>query len=254
MAKPNYNLPDFSNVDTALNNPMIDYLLGLPTQDLSQSPKLPTAAASKAVPSTGMSIGSVIGATGSALSSLVDLGITLSSKDKVAPNPFADYATATLNKLNQTESLAAKERDLQLSDLSVAQSTQQARNSQMARGISSYRGLSLATYLAGLGQQRKIEESYLGNMENIQNKEADVLLNRDRVVMGEQGIINQQIQQEKDAYRTNVAQSVANIGTTAENIGRNLNLEKRSEMAMRIAGNSGKYGTFTDYYDKLLGS
>ena len=191
-------------------------------------------------------LGNTVGAVSGAVGNLVNLGITLASKEKTQVNPFANYAHDTLAKLSEMSSGIGAMKDMQLADLALSKNTARQNNRESARGINEMRALDMGTFIAGLGETRKIEQNAQEKLLGIQGKQADVLMNRDLIVMQAQERTNDINQLNKDAYLSGLSSNVMDISNWGQKMGGQLNQTEADGIAMKLIG-QGKYGDFSEY-------
>lgn len=193
------------------------------------------------------------GAVGGALTSLTNLGIALTSKDKVPRSPFTTYATDALKKLDETKQFAGRVRSMQQQDLLLQEQGARRSARGSARGIGTFRAQELGIHIAGMGGRRAIDTDYYNRLEGIHGKEADVLLDRDRVRMGDEVRRQETIQKERDAYRSAISEAVSGVGTYAQQQAKMKNKERENKMKMDLGYFIGKYGPREDYKESIFG-
>jgi len=199
----------------------------------------------------GAAIGTIVGAAGSTLSSLVNLGVTLSSNDKEPSNPFAGYADRAMRKLDESKQFAGRNKDLQMQDLLLSENTARASNRNSARGINTMRALDLGSHIAGMGAERKINQDYNTTMQGIMGQEASTLLNADGVVMGAEERRNDRVQANKDNYRSNLSSNITDFGNMFQNMGKISNQQESDRIGASMIAKSGRYGTPAEYAELL---
>ena len=188
-------------------------------------------------------VGNLVGFASGVTSDLINLGVTLSSKENVKTSPFRGYATEALEKVGELDSMATRMKDLNKADLALSTSTQRAINRNTARGISSLRAMDLGTHIAGLGAQRDIEREYQGRLAENARLETSILLDRDKTTMAAQERTDLINQQNKDAYLSNLSQNITSFGATGQTFGRNINISEQNRINEKLAS-QGKYGTY----------
>ena len=193
-------------------------------------------------------MGNAVGAIGSTTASIVNLGITLASKEDETKNPFAGFATEALGKIGDIKSMAGRMKDLEMSDIALAEQGQRSRNRNMARGISDARGLDLGTHIAGLGARKDVVKDYTKNIMDADVAEMGLLIDKDKTIMGAEERRMERDQTNKDNYLSNLSSNIMDFGNISQQIGRNMNISKENEIGTKLAG-SGEYGTSDEYLD-----
>lgn len=197
-------------------------------------PEMGTDMASTDITGDISSIGSTVGAVGDMFGSLASLATTIINRSTDSPNKsfFEAYAQDALGTLNESKKYAKQTYDLGQKSNLLAEHTQRERNRNSARGVSSLRGLDMGTHIAGLQANERGIMNYSNQMMNILGRESNMLLDRDRVVMGARERADLRNRADKDAYYTNLSQNFADIGATTQNIGATMNQNQYNNQAI----------------------
>ena len=206
-------------------------------------------------PSGGMDTamaGSYISSIGQSAATTIDFISNVVDGPDKETNYFADYANRTLAKIDEIKRFAGVTRKMKLADTTMAEQGARAANRGTARGIGSLRALDLGIHIAGMGERRAIESEFATDVTKTLGMEADTLLNQDATRMGAETDRAEKEQMNKDTWKTNFSQSLMNIGSTAQNIGRNMNAGRSEEMGWDVTKSSSKYLTseqIDEYYE-----
>ncbi|MHA1197769.1 MAG: hypothetical protein ACTSQF_00230 [Candidatus Heimdallarchaeaceae archaeon] len=191
----------------------------------------------------GQTTGSMISSIGQSAATTIDFISNVVDGPDKETNYFADYANRTLAKINEIKTFAGVTRKMKLADTTMAERGARAANRGTARGIGSLRALDLGVHIAGMKERRAIEGEFATDVTKTLGMEADTLLNQDSVRMGAETDRAEKEQMNRDTWKTNFSQSLMNIGSTAQNIGRNMNTEKSEEIGWGIAKSSSKFAS-----------
>jgi hypothetical protein len=248
VANMDKSLDNYSNIpkhETAQLNSMKSKTIDINPFSDTPTLKMPTSTESE------MNLGDKIGIYSGLMSSLMNLGATIASKDtNKMENPFRDYAKRALDKYQEINSNIDAARTLAKEDKILAENTQREKNRLSSRGLNTNRALDLSTFIAGLGADRKIDSDYFNRIAGVQQQEAQTMLKQDEVVMGAEERTIDKEQANKDNFLSNLSSNITDLGIVGESIGKTLNTELENEIKANTAL-SGKYGTNDEYADQL---
>lgn len=176
-------------------------------------------------PLGNFSIGDLIGMGGQLYGAFGARKNTLDNRRGDTPNinPYKDYGKAGLNALSNARQGMEYNRDLSLQDLEASRNTMSARNRNSARGINTLRALNLSTDTSINNTKNKAFADYSNRLNNLSLQEANMLNQRDRMVMQGEGIRDMNDRRDRDAFYTNMGADTQNMSEAIQNLGKNLN-------------------------------
>ena len=171
------------------------------------------------------SMGDLIGMGGQMYGAISARNNTKKNRQGDTPNinPYKDYGKAGLNALSNAREGMEYNRDLSLQDLEASRNTMNSKNRKSARGINTLRALGLATDTSINNSKNKAFADYSTRNNALSLQEANMLNQRDRMVMSGEGTRNMNDRRDRDNFYTNMGTDNQNMSEAIQNLGKNLN-------------------------------
>ena len=171
------------------------------------------------------------GIMGQLYSTFANMQNTKTQREGDTPNinAFKHYGEDGLKKMEQSEQYVGQQRDNNLQDLELSRQGSINRNANSARGVNTLRALNLATDSMADNTKSQIYNQFSQLMQSIMQEEAQMLNQKDLVVM--QGEQNRDLadRADRDAYFSQLAKDIASTGYGIQNIGSTLNQAKQRD-------------------------
>jgi hypothetical protein len=170
-------------------------------------------------------VGDMAGIYGNLFQGYAPYNNTLANRAGDLPNvnSYQNFGENTLKTLNDQRSLLEQNRARQMSDLTLARNASVNRNRNSAMGINTQRALDLASdmELGRIGNQ--VDMQYNQQLAQLMNMIAQSQGIQDQVRMGGEERKLEADKADRDAYYTQIAKDLANLGGMYSETGKTLN-------------------------------
>lgn len=154
-------------------------------------------------------------------------------------NSYRNYGQKGLHRLEETKDYITSLHNRNLRDLTTERDTSLMRNRLNSRSINTSRVFDMAT---DVQNQKGIENAYmqyLGQINNIMLKEADMLNNIDDKVMSGDSLRDENDRKDRDAYYKQLSRDYRNRGRMIQELGKLNNKVKERQTNLNSINNLG---------------
>jgi len=188
--------------------------------------------------------GNLIGGIGTAVNAVAPLLATLANRRATRPNinRFKGYGADAFDT-NQAEQDALNfQANENAVNNAISRNTQLQQIDNSTGSLNVGRALkSIATY--GADKNANVgNAAFAGQRGDILNRRAQMLLNRDNVVMGGQTAADERNAQDRDAFYTALNRDLGNVGTSFQQYGQTLNQNQYNQDFLEMMPYTSKYG------------
>jgi len=173
----------------------------------------------------GATLGDLVGLFGQFYGSFSPMHntITAREKDSLNINPYEDYGKDTLEKLDQTKDYLNDIESTYNKKLLDSKTQLQTNNRNSARGVNTLRAMDIAAQSKTNKALEDLANTTMGNISNINTKEATTMLDIDKVVMRGEEMRDLNDRRDADNFVTQLGRDKSTLAEGLQHIGKSLN-------------------------------
>lgn len=168
------------------------------------------------------------------------------SEDTPNVNAFKSYGQRALDTIQDGKEALVQQEKGALLDLDRGRATSIRQNRNSSRGINTQRAMNLATDMQTNIAKGDLQSKYAEILQGIFAQEAQFMNQQDTQVMTGEQAKDLANREDKDNYFSQLSSDIANIGTSLQQTGKNLNTKETDAMMEEIMKNLYTNYTYKD--------
>jgi hypothetical protein len=202
----------------------------------------------------GLTTGDYIGLAGTAFGSLAPL-LNTRNAAKATPNAvnrYQNFGSDALEANQKAQSIAGSTAGDSLIDIDSATGAAVKNNNNSASSVNTGRALNIATFLGADKARAGVRGNYSSQMMQLLGQEGNLENQKDYYSDMGATMVDNERERNTDNYFTNHGADIAGLASGAQQIGRNLNIDKSNQVDANLISQLSMYGLEFDENGNLI--